>query len=134
MKKLLLPALLIILIAFTASAQTKIAASNASKHRGETVMICDKVYNTELVKGSNNIILSLGESYPNQYLTVIIKGADRSKFKEQPEVYFKGRAVCVTGTVVEYNGKPAIFVGGPSALKLDLVDSIVPIPVSIPKQ
>lgn len=40
----------------------------------------------------------------------MIEGKDRSKFKEQPEIYFKRRSVCVTGKIIEDRGKPEIVV------------------------
>jgi hypothetical protein len=54
------------------------------------------MYSTKLIEQSNMTLLNLGAYYPNQMLTVVIKAADRSKFKD-PETYFKGRNVCVTG-------------------------------------
>jgi len=55
-------------------------------------------------------LLNLGGNHPNELLTVMIKGENRSKFKEQPEVYYKGKDVCVSGKVIEYKGKPEIEV------------------------
>jgi hypothetical protein len=48
MKHLLIVTIIATLFAFKTSAQTKIAAKEASKHIGETVMICDKVYSTKM--------------------------------------------------------------------------------------
>jgi len=52
-------------------------------------------------------------------LTVVIKGEDRSKFTGQPEVDFKGKAVCVTGTIIDYKGKPEMVLSDPKDIKLD---------------
>lgn len=105
------------ILAFTLSAQTKIPAKDASNYVGKTVTICDKVFSTKLIAGSNMTLLNLGGSYPNQLLTVMIKGTDRSKFKGQPEVDFKGKDVCVTGVVVLYKDKPEIVVSNPEQIK-----------------
>ncbi|MGI4727804.1 MAG: hypothetical protein ACRYGB_04455 [Janthinobacterium lividum] len=94
-----------------------------SKHIGEYVTVCDKVYSTRLMEGSNMTLLNLGGNYPNQTLTIMIPGADRSKFKEHLETYFKGRSVCVAGKVIDYNGKPEIIVSDPAKLKLELTDN-----------
>jgi hypothetical protein len=107
-----------ILLAFSCSAQKKIAAKDASKHSGETLMICDKVYATEVVKGENVTLLYLG-SETGQYLTALVKGPANPKFNWHPERDFKGRSVCLSGKIVDYKGKPAIYVTDASQLKID---------------
>jgi hypothetical protein len=64
-------------------------------------------------------LLDLGGFHPNQQLTVVIKGQDRSRFTGKPEEYFKGKAVCVTGTIIDYKGKPEIVITDPKDIKLD---------------
>lgn len=108
-----------VLFALSCSAQKKIAAKDASKHSGETLMICDKVYATEPVKGENLTLLYLG-SETGQYLTALVKGPENAKFRWHPERDFKGRKVCLSGKIVDYKGKPAIYVTDASQLKLDL--------------
>ena len=105
------------LLVCTASAQTKISAKDASQHIGETVMICDSVYSTKLIDGSNMALLNIGGRYPNQLLTIMIPGSDRAKFKEQPEELYKNKKVCVTGKVVLYRDKPEIVVSDPKQLQ-----------------
>jgi DNA/RNA endonuclease YhcR with UshA esterase domain len=100
----------------TAHSQTKINASEASKHVGETVTVCDKVYSTKLIENSQMTLLNLGGYYPNQLLTIMIPGKDRNKFKEQPENSLKGKNVCVTGKVTMYRNKPEIVVNEPSQI------------------
>lgn len=127
MKKIILINVFALLFAFTASAQKVISASDAAKHINEKVTICEKVFSTKLITPSNMTFLDLGGFHPNQMLTVVIKGEDRSKFKDAPDEYFKGRNVCVTGTVIDYKGKPEIVVSDPSQIKISLQDNIVPI-------
>jgi DNA/RNA endonuclease YhcR with UshA esterase domain len=119
MKYLLILISFVALFAVKASAQTTIAAKDAAKHTGETVTICDKVYSTKLLDGSNMTFLDLGGFHPKQALTLVIKGDDRSKFKGAPEVDFKGKNVCVTGVIVDFKGKPEIVLSDPTQLKLD---------------
>ncbi|MGN6640866.1 MAG: hypothetical protein ACTHJ8_18290 [Mucilaginibacter sp.] len=118
MKKIVLLSAFVALFAFTASAQTRISAKDASKHLNETVTICDKIYSTKLIENSNMVLLDVGGSHPNQYLTIVIKGEDRSKFNDKPEEYFKGHDVCVTGKLIDYKGKPEIIVSAADQLKL----------------
>jgi DNA/RNA endonuclease YhcR with UshA esterase domain len=127
MKRIFLINVFALLLAFTASAQKVISASDAAKHINEKVTICEKVFSTKLISPSNMTFLDLGGFHPNQMLTVVIKGEDRSKFKDAPDEYFKGRNVCVTGTVIDYKGKPEIVVSDPSQIKVSLQDNIVPI-------
>ena len=79
------------IIAQIGHAQTQVASKDAANHIGETIMVCDKVYSTKLITGSNMTLLNLGGYYPNQLLTVMIKGKDRSKFNVAPEVHIQGR-------------------------------------------
>ena len=113
------------LIAALASAQTKIPSKQATKHIGETVMVCDKVYGTKFFDESGLTLLDLGGNHPNQYLTVVINKADRGKFKNKPEDYFKGTNVCVTGKIIDYHGKPEIVVTDSKDLKIDMTDNAI---------
>jgi micrococcal nuclease len=81
--------------------------------------ICDKVYSSKLIDGSNMTLLNLGDYYPKQLLAVMIKSKDTNKFKDTSETYFKGKNVCVTGKVVDYKGKPEIAISDPYEMKLD---------------
>ena len=113
----LIPAFLMLLVA-SCSAQKKITAKDAAAHGGEKVTVCDKVYHAEPVKGENMTLLYLG-SENGEYLTALVKGPENPKFKWHPEKDFKGRSVCLTGKVVEYKGKPAIYVTDASQLKVE---------------
>jgi micrococcal nuclease len=110
MKRILILASLALFLAFNASAQKMIDVKDAAKHVGETLTVCGKVFSTKLITPSNMTFLDL---------TVVIKGEDRSKFTGQPEVDFKDKAVCVTGTIIDYKGKPEIVLSDPKDIKLD---------------
>jgi micrococcal nuclease len=128
MKSFVLIQAFVMLLALRCSAQKRIAAKDAAKYTGQATMICDKVYNTQVVSGSNTTLLYLG-SENGEYLTVLVKGPENSKFKWHPETDFKGRSVCVTGKIVDYKGKPAIYVTEPSQLKLDMIDNTIKNPI-----
>lgn len=127
MKKIILVNVFALFFAFTASAQKVISASDAAKHINEKVTICEKVFSSKLITPSNMTFLDLGGFHPNELLTVVIKGEDRSKFKDAPDEYFKGRNICVTGIVIDYKGKPEIVVSDPGQIKISLQDNIVPV-------
>jgi DNA/RNA endonuclease YhcR with UshA esterase domain len=117
--KLLILVPAFIMLAFSCQAQKRIAAKDAANHSGETLMICDKVYATEVVEGQNMTLLYLG-SETGQYLTALVKGPENARFKWHPERDFKGREICLTGKIVNYKGKPAIYVDNASQLKVDI--------------
>lgn len=59
----------------------------------------------------------MGGKYPNNLLTIVIKGDNRKKFNYKPEVEYQGKEICVTGKLVEYKGKPQIIIDSPEQLK-----------------
>ena len=64
-------------------------------------------------------MMNVGKEFPNQLLTLVIKGADRGKFNFKPEDVFTGKRVCVTGRITEYAGKPQIVITEPRQIKLE---------------
>lgn len=98
---------------------TTVAAKDAAKHIGETVTICDKIYGGKFLEGPGITLLDMGGAHPNEALTLMIKGDDRKKFTGNPEDSFKNKAVCVTGTIIDYKGKPEIIITDASQIKLN---------------
>ena len=80
--------------------------------------VCDKVFSSKFMEGSGITLLNLGAEYPNQKLTILIKRADRSKFATAPETAFAGHQICVSGTIIDYKGKPEIIVTDPAQIKI----------------
>jgi hypothetical protein len=99
--------------------QTTISAKDAAKHLNEKVMVCDQVYGGKYLSGSDITLIDVGGSHPNELLTLVIKGDDRKKFKTPPEEAFKGKKVCITGTVIDYKGKPEIVITEVEQIKED---------------
>jgi hypothetical protein len=133
MKNAIVPALFVLLLIGRAAAQTPVAARNAAKHAGETVTVCEKVFDGKLITASNITLLDLGGYNPNQQVVVIIRGADRNKFKGRPEIDYSGKDITVTGKVIMYKGKPGIVVQNPRQLKLVMIDNdriLRPMPVN----
>lgn len=62
--------------------------------------------------------LNLDQPYPRQIFTVVIWGSDRNKFQNPPESSFRGKRICVTGTIKEFRGKPEIIVRSPDQITL----------------
>ena len=121
MKHILIIAAITLLSLSRISAQSIIPAKNAAKYFGHKIKVCDKVYSGSHT--SDGTLLYLGEEYPKQLLTLIIKTSDLSKFKGHPDIDFKGKDICITGVVVNDKGKPAIIVTDPKQIKPYMMDS-----------
>ncbi|RKR81176.1 hypothetical protein BDD43_1320 [Mucilaginibacter gracilis] len=100
-------------------AQTTIDAKDAAKHIGESVTINDKIYGGKFLAGPGLTLLDIGGAHPNETLVLLIKGDDRKKFTGNPEDTFKGKAVTVTGTIIDYKGKPEIVITETTQIKLN---------------
>jgi hypothetical protein len=119
MKKIiLLTGFIIASAAVKSLAQTSIAAKDAGKHIKEKVVICDQVYGGKFLDNANITLIDVGASHPNELLTLLIKGDDRKKFKDAPEVSLKGKKVCITGQIIDYKGKPEIVITDPAQIKV----------------
>ncbi len=60
--------------------------------------------------------LNLDQPYPKHIFTVVIWGSDRNRFINPPEIFFKNKRICVTGTIKEFRGKPEIVVRKPEQI------------------
>ncbi len=80
---------------------------------------CEKVYGGKYFAKTGTTLLNLGAAFPDHKMTVVIKGADRAKFKGAPETILDGKTVCITGKIIQYNGKPEIIVTDPGQIKVN---------------
>ena len=122
MKKFLILFLFMAMITGKIFAQKTVAAKDASKHIGETIKICDRVFGGN-VTGSNVTLLYFGGNYPNHLFTVVINNVDRVKFKGKSEIDYRGKDFIVTGRVINHEGKPVIIATEPSNLKVVMIDN-----------
>lgn len=109
---------LLLSAAFAAPAQTgHITAAQAKDHVGEHATVCGAVASTRFADHSRGqpTFLNIDEPYPNQIFTIVIWGSDRPKFG-QPEVTYRGKAVCVTGEITSYRGVPEIAAHDPKQI------------------
>jgi len=70
---------------------------------GQNVKIEGKVYGTKDL--GSRVLVNVGGAYPNQLLTVVLKGDAKT-----PASRIDGKTIIVTGTLVDYKGKPEIIV------------------------
>jgi micrococcal nuclease len=105
----------------TCQAAERIAADQASRHVGERKAVCGEVVSATYARSSRGrpTFLNLDEPYPDHIFTALIWGSDRSKFDEPPEVKYRDKAICVTGRIESYRGKPQIIVRSPNQIELE---------------
>jgi hypothetical protein len=102
--------------------QQALTTAEAAKHVGESTTVCGRVVGTRFLESSKGqpTFLNFDKPYPNTPFTVVIFGKDRGKFSE-PERAYKDKAVCVTGKIRDYRGKPEIEVTEPGQLQIQNV-------------
>lgn len=106
--------LLALTLLFTSliQAQQPVKIEDISKHVGDSVTVCTKIYGGIFLEHSNGTptFLNAGGTYPNAPLTVVIWADARKEFKTIPEVFYKDKNVCITGKIILYKEKPEIVV------------------------
>jgi opacity protein-like surface antigen len=116
-KLLLIMALLVGLFSF-AYAQETISPEDAAKFIGQQKTVCGTVASAHYDAKSKCTLLNLDKPSPNPLFTAYIGGSDRGKFEKPPEELFYGKAICVTGMIELYQGRPEIIVKDPSQIKV----------------
>lgn len=114
---LTLPALF---ISFYLSAQNNIHIEDASKHIGEIVTICDKIYEGKFMKDAKTAptFLKMGGVYPKHKVIILISYNDRKNFTDNPEIFYLEKDVCITGKIIELKGKPYITIRKPTEIQI----------------
>jgi DNA/RNA endonuclease YhcR with UshA esterase domain len=94
-----------------------LSPEDAAGHIGETATVCGMVASAkyEANAKSQPTLLDLGKPYPNSVFTAVVYGENRAKFGT-PETSLRGKRICVTGQISEYQGKPEIVLTEPSQL------------------
>jgi len=115
-KLLLLIAVLIGFISLT-YAQETITSEDAAKFIGQQKTVCGMVASAHYDAKSKCTLLNLDKPSPNHVFTAYIGGSDRGKFEKPPEELYYGEAICVTGMIELYQGRPEIIVKDPSQIK-----------------
>lgn len=82
-----------------------------ASHMGENVRVCGKVYSEKAFPAM--ILVNLGAAFPDQLLTVVLKGDAKNKWTEG----YTGN-ICVKGKVIDYKGKPEINVSAPGDVSI----------------
>ncbi len=114
------PSLLAEKIPASSALLLSITPGSAAEHIGEKVKVCGRVYSSKYLKNSSSrpTFLDMGAPYPDQPLTVFIPGEARKRFPGAPEKIYAGADICITGTVLLYQGKPEIILEDPDQVTL----------------
>lgn len=98
---------------------TNLTGEQAAQHVQETNTVCGVVASTRFAETSPNkpTYLNFDHPFPDQTFTAVIAESDRAKFKEAPEVAFKGKTICVTGLIIlNSHGKAQMAIVDPSQI------------------
>lgn len=111
--------IVLILSAGTCSAQTSIPASEAKNHVGQNAIVCGEVASTHYAARSRGepTFINLDKPYPDQVFTILIWGSDRPKFGH-PEDEYRGKTICVTGTISLYRGVAEVVAHEPAQISV----------------
>jgi hypothetical protein len=85
-----------------------IQINEGAKHLGKYVSFTAKAYSTKDM--GSMILVNLGAAYPNQLLTVVLRGEAKAKGAN-----LDGKEVKVIGNLIDHKGKPEIIVTDPKS-------------------
>ena len=110
---------LLVLCTSAAGAQDPIRPEQASRHVGQTGMVCGKVEKTRYAENSEGqpTFLHMGGSFPRHTFSARIPQEQRGKFKPSPEE-LEGKDVCVLGTIQRDASRAEIAIRSPGDIKL----------------
>ncbi|MGA2519071.1 MAG: DNA-binding protein [Thermodesulfobacteriota bacterium] len=118
-KAVLLILCLLIVRSISIAEEQFINPADAGKYVGKEKTVCGTVVSATYASQTNGqpAFLNLDQPSPNQVFTVVIWGVDRKTFNTPPEVFYKGKTICVTGKIKSYKIGPEIMVNDPSQIK-----------------
>lgn len=102
--------LVFVLFATAGYSQTTIKAEDISKHIGDSVKICAKVYGVKYLENAKNspTFVNVGGAFPNQLFTIVIWNDVRKQFEKAPEELLNNKEICVTGKVEMFKDRAQI--------------------------
>ena len=104
-----------------AVAQTEIKLEDVSKHVGDSVKVCGKIYGGIFLERAKDTptFLNVGGTYPNNPLTIVIWADTRKTLDQKPEEFYKDKNVCIFGKITLYKDKPQIVIYNKNQLVLN---------------
>ncbi|MBR9678307.1 MAG: hypothetical protein GOU97_03395 [Nanoarchaeota archaeon] len=101
--------------AVTPPATNVINACDAKNYVGEEKIVEGKVVDGYKSKTST-VFLNFGKPYPNQCFTAVIFSTDLINFPRDPQYYYEGKIVRVSGKIEEYEGRFEIILENSSQI------------------
>jgi hypothetical protein len=95
-----------IILANIFSGQTKVAVDSVTRHIGERVVVCSKVFGVKSLEKITFINL------------VVVFAENILVFKEAPATLYDGKQICVTLTLKDYKGKTEIVATKPEDISV----------------
>ena len=93
-------------------AQKEVKLEDISKYVGDSVTVEGPVKGGRYMANAKGTptLLNMGNTYPNQLLTLVVWGDQRSNFKTAPEDAYLNKTVRVHGKVILFHDKPEIVI------------------------
>jgi len=95
----------------SANPVTAIKLADVKSATGKTVSVTGKVYGAKDI--GSMVLVNLGAAYPNQMLTVALKGNAKALADK-----IEGKTIKIEGTVIEYKGKPEVIITEPTQIQI----------------
>ena len=94
-----------------------INACDAKEHIGEEQIVEGRVVGSYKLD-DKAVFLNFEKPYPNQCFTAVIWESNWNKFPENPQDYYEGKTVRVSGEIKEYKGTPEIILEDSSQIEI----------------
>jgi hypothetical protein len=106
--------------ASVAPAAKSISFLEVTRHVGEAVTVCGKVYNARLLVNeiSKPTLLNVGEDNQPERFAIRIRFESEEEFEYQPEKLFANKNLCFTGTITNDRGFAEIKIDSVNTQKL----------------
>ena len=120
MKKLTIHLLIVLSTIILGADNNVISPNQAIDYIGEYKTVKGLVASAKYlsrVKGRPTF-LNLDKAYPNQVFTVVIWWDTRDQFEEDPEYFYRGKNITVSGIIIEYKGIAEIIVSDPDQINI----------------
>ncbi|MGI8951120.1 MAG: hypothetical protein ACR2FN_06005 [Chitinophagaceae bacterium] len=113
----------VIAIAFSVNhlrAQTSITLNQVKTHVGDSITVCGKIYGAKYryVAKESPSLLSMGDHFPNQPLTLVFDKEVRERFSYDPEKKLLNKTICVTGKIQNNNDEAEIIIESEAQIKV----------------
>ena len=106
-------------VTYISFGQKKMNADEASKHYGETVTICDKIYGIEFSESTKSFTaIKVGDVSKKSKMFVFLTPEMLQKLTDNGKTSITNKSVCVTGKVRFLKGMPEIVVNNPNEIYL----------------